>query len=175
MSAKGNAIWTIEEYGNDVCTVIKELHLKNVILIGHSMGGDVILEVATKCPDSVIGFVGVDNFKNAGTAMSTKIQNQFDQIMIMLKSDFANTSENFARQALLSPSTDITIVDRVVSDYRNMDKNIGFDLISSAFTYYERERELMTQLKFKMYPINVDNIATNEELLKKLKELVIFQ
>jgi pimeloyl-ACP methyl ester carboxylesterase len=55
MSAKGNAIWTIEEYGNDVCIVIKELHLKNVILIGHSMGGDVILEVATKCPDSVIG------------------------------------------------------------------------------------------------------------------------
>jgi len=167
MSAKGNAIWTIEEYGNDVCTVIKELHLKNVILIGHSMGGDVILEVATKCPDSVIGFVGVDNFKNAGTAMSTEIQNQIDQIMIMLKSDFANTSENFARQALLSPSTDITIVDRVVSDYRNMDKNIGFDLISSAFTYYERERELMTQLKFKMYLINVDNIPTNEELLKK--------
>ena len=167
MSAKGNAIWTIEEYGNDVCTVIKELHLKNVILIGHSMGGDVILEVATKCPDSVIGFVGVDNFKNAGTAMSTEIQNQIDQIMIMLKSDFANTSENFARQALLSPSTDITTVDRVVSDYRNMDKNIGFDLISSAFTYYERERELMTQLKFKMYLINVDNIPTNEELLKK--------
>ena len=167
MSGKNSTTWTIEAYGNDVCTVIKELHLKNVILIGHSMGGDVILEVATKCPDSVIGFVGVDNFKNAGTAMSTEIQNQIDQIMIMLKSDFANTSENFARQALLSPSTDITIVDRVVSDYRNMDKNIGFDLISSAFTYYERERELMTQLKFKMYLINVDNIPTNEELLKK--------
>jgi len=167
MSGKNSTTWTIEAYGNDVCTVIKELHLKNVILIGHSMGGDVILEVATKCPDSVIGFVGVDNFKNAGTAMSTEIQNQIDQIMIMLKSDFANTSENFARQALLSPSTDITIVDRVVSDYRNMDKNIGFDLISSAFTYYERERELMTQLKFKIYLINVDNIPTNEELLKK--------
>ena len=167
MSGKNRTTWTIEAYGNDVCTVIKELHLKNVILIGHSMGGDVILEVATKCPDSVIGFVGVDNFKNAGTAMSTEIQNQIDQIMIMLKSDFANTSENFARQALLSPSTDITTVDRVVSDYRNMDKNIGFDLISSAFTYYERERELMTQLKFKMYLINVDNIPTNEELLKK--------
>lgn len=166
-SGKNRTTWTIEEFGKDVCKVIEELNLKNVILIGHSMGGDVILEVATKCHDSVIGFVGVDNFKNAGTAMSPEIQNQIDQMMTLLKSDFANTSENFARQALLSPSTDKIIVDRVVSDYRNMDQNIGIDLISSAFTYYGRERDLMTQIKFKMYLINVDHILTNEELLKK--------
>jgi pimeloyl-ACP methyl ester carboxylesterase len=131
------------------------------------MGGDVILEVSAKCSDSVIGFVGVDNFKNAGTAPPFEMQNQIDQIMKMLKSDFASTSENFARQTLLSPSTDKTIIDRVVSDYRDMDKNIGIILISSAFTYYERERELITQLKFKMHLINVDNIPTNEELLNK--------
>lgn len=166
-SGKNRKTWTIQEYGNDVCTVMKELHLKNVILIGHSMGGDVILEASAKCPDSVIGFVGVDNFKNAGTAMTVEIQNQIGQIIKMLKSDFANTSENFARQALLSPSTDKVIVDRVVSDYRDMDNNIGIDLISSAFTYSEREQELMTKLKFKMFLINVDNIPTNEELLKK--------
>jgi len=166
-SGKNRSTWAIQEYGKDVCTLINDLHLKNVILIGHSMGGDVILEVSDKCPDSVIGFVGVDNFKNAGTEPSVEMQNQIDQIMIMLKSDFAGTSENFARQALLSPSTDKTIINRVVSDYRDMDKNIGIDLISSAFTYYGRERELMTQLKFKMHLINVDNIPTNEEVLKK--------
>lgn len=166
-SGKNRNLWTIQEYGNDVCRVMKELHLKNVILIGHSMGGDIILEASAKCPDSVIGFVGVDNFKNAGTAMPAEIQNQIDQIMKMLKSDFANTSENFAKQALLSPSTDKTIIDRVVTDYRNMDKNIGIDLISSAFTYSEREQDLMTLLKFKMFLINVDNIPTNEVSLKK--------
>lgn len=166
-SGKNRNLWTIQEYGNDVCRVMKELHLKNVILIGHSMGGDIILEASAKCPDSVIGFVGVDNFKNAGTAMPAEIQNQIDQIMKMLKSDFANTSEKFAKQALLSPSTDKTIIDRVVTDYRNMDKNIGIDLISSAFTYSEREQDLMTLLKFKMFLINVDNIPTNEVSLKK--------
>lgn len=166
-SGKNRTIWTIQELGEDVCTLIETLHLKNVLLIGHSMGGDVILEVAVKCPDSVIGFVGVDNFKNAGTAMPDEIQNQIDQLMAMLKSDFANTSEYFARQVLLSPATDQAIIDRVVSDYRNMDKDIGIDLIASSFAYYPRERELMNQLKFKMYLINVDNNPTNEELLKK--------
>lgn len=166
-SGKNKKTWTIQELGDDVCVMIKKLNLKNIILIGHSMGGDVILEVAVKCSDSVIGFVGVDNFKNVGIAMSSEIQKQIDQIMEMLKSDFANTSEYFAKQNLLSPSTDKTIIDRVVSDYRNMDKTIGIDLISSAFTYYERERVLMNQLKFKMYLINVDNIPTNEEFLEK--------
>jgi len=165
-SGKNRTTWSIQEYGNDVCTLIKELHLKNVILIGHSMGGDVILNVAAKCPDSVIGFIGIDNFKNAGTAMPEEFQSQIAYILEMLKSDFANTSENYARQALLSESTNKTIVDRVVSDYRNMDKNIGFDLIADVFTYYNRERELMNHLQYKMYLINVDNTPTNEELLK---------
>ncbi len=166
-SGKNRTTWNIQEYGKDVCTLINELHLKNIILIGHSMGGDVILEVASKYPDSVIGFIGIDNFKNAGTAMPEEFQSQIAYILEMLKTDFANTSESYARQALLSNSTDKAIVNRVVADYRNMDKNIGLSLISDVFTYYERERELMNHLKFKMYLLNVDNFPTNEELLKK--------
>jgi len=167
MSGKDRTTWNIQEFGDDVCTLIKELNLKNIILVGHSMGGDIILEACLKCPDAVIGFVGVDNFKNAATAMSAEIQILADQILPMLKSDFANTSEYYARQALLSSSTDQTIVDRVVSDYRVMDKNIGIDIIASAFSYYQQERKLMKQMQLKMYLINVDNTVTNEELLKE--------
>lgn len=166
-SGKNRTIWNIQEYRKDVCTLINELHLKNIILIGHSMGGDVILEVASKCSDSVIGFIGIDNFKNAGTAMPEEFQSQIAYILEMLKTDFANTSENYARQALLSNSTDKVIADRVIADYRNMDKNIGFNLISDCFSYYERERELMNHSKYKMYLLNVDYFPTNEKLLKK--------
>jgi len=166
-SGKNRSSWSIQEFGNDVCALITTLHLKNVILIGHSMGGDVILEVAVRCKGVVIGFVGIDTFKNAGTPMPAVIQSQIDQVMVMLKTDFAATSENYVRQALTSPLTDKSIVDRVVSDYRNMDKNIGIDVISSSFAFYDRERELMNQMKFKMYLINVDNVPTNDAYLKK--------
>lgn len=165
-SGKSKAKWTIEELGNDLSALITKLNLRKVVLIGHSMGGDVILEATLKCKDSVIGFIGVDNFKNAGIEMPPEIQSQIDQVLENLKTDFPNTSENFARQALLSPETDQKIVDRVASDFRNMDKIIGIDLITSAFTYNEREKELMNQLKIKMHLINVDNSPTNKELLK---------
>ena len=166
-SGSNRTSWNIQEYGKDVCALINELNLKNVILIGHSMGGDIILEAAAKCTDSVIGFIGIDNFKNAGTAMPDEFQSQVAYILQLLKTDFANTSEGYARQALLSDSTDKAIVDRVVADYRNMDQNIGFSIISDVFTYYNRERELMNQLKYTMHLLNVNNIPTNKELLKK--------
>ena len=43
--------------------VIKGLHLKNVILVGHSMGGEIILQTALSLTDKVVGFIGIDNFK----------------------------------------------------------------------------------------------------------------
>ncbi len=44
---------------------------------------------------------------------------------------------------------------------------MGIDLISSAFTYHERERDLLTLLRLKLFLINVDNEPTNEALLEK--------
>jgi len=115
----------------------------------------------------VIGFIGIDNFKNAGAPMPEKIQSMMGQMKMMLKMNFSFAAEMFATKALLSPATDAAISSRVVNDYKNMDKKIGYDIICSSFDYYNRERELMNQLKLKMYLINVDNIPTNEELLTK--------
>jgi pimeloyl-ACP methyl ester carboxylesterase len=166
-SGNNRTIWNIREYGKDICFLIRELKLNNVVLIGHSMGGDVILEVAVQCPKAVCGFIGIDNFKNAATPLSDEMQQLSETVLKMLAADFANTSEAFARQALLSASTDPAIADRVVADYRNMNKAIGIELIADCFSCYQRERELMAQLNVKMNLINVGNSPTNEEPLKK--------
>ncbi|MES2732583.1 MAG: alpha/beta hydrolase [Bacteroidota bacterium] len=166
-SGNNRDAWTIQEFGEDVAAVIQALNLKNVILIGHSMGGDVILEVALKYPQAIIGFIGVDYFKNAGTPPSNDVQKQLDQILNNLQNDFSNTSEAYVRQGLLTPATDKTLADRVVTAYRNANPNMGFQAIASLFSYALRERELMQQLKWKMYLIQVDYMPTNEEPLKK--------
>ena len=159
--------WSIQALGEDVIEVIKALNLSNVILIGHSLGGDVILEVACKIPKAIIGFVGIDNFKNAGTAMPDEIQNQVDQVINFLKQDFPNTVEVFARQSLLTPSTENLLSQRLIKDFREFDPQVGVPLIASSFSYYSRERELLQQLKFKLYLINVDYMPTNEDMLAK--------
>ncbi len=166
-SGKDRNDWSIQAMGDDIITLIKELNLSNIILIGHSFGGDVILEVACKVPDLITGFVGVDNFKNAGAEMPEEIQKQVDQVISYLKNDFSNASEIYVRRALITSSTDGLISNRIIKDYRNFDPVAGVSIITSSFSYFSRERELLKRLTFKLYLINVDYFPTNEDLLKK--------
>ena len=54
--------YRIDAFSDDVVAVVEKLGLKQVILIGHSMGGPVSVEAAKRLGDRVIGVVGVDTF-----------------------------------------------------------------------------------------------------------------
>lgn len=166
-SGDNRSDWSIESLGNDVIQVIKELSLKKVILIGHSLGGNVILEVAAKLPEPVIGLVGIDNFKYAGTPLPSPLMEQISQALELMKTNFAEVSENFARLSLVSAQTDKLIAERVINDYKNFKPNVGRPLLISSFSYHDREKELLQNLKLKLHLINVDYFPTNEELLKE--------
>lgn len=45
---------------------MKKLGLERIILIGHSMGGDVIAEAARRLPGRVVCLVWVDTYKQLG-------------------------------------------------------------------------------------------------------------
>ena len=62
--------WTMQAFGEDIVAVVDKLGIGEVILIGFSMGGPVILEAAKRMPDRVIGLVPVDILKNVETTYS---------------------------------------------------------------------------------------------------------
>jgi sigma-B regulation protein RsbQ len=163
-SGKSQTPWTVQSESDNIIALVKELKLKDIILIGHSIGGDVILEVATKIPELVIGFIGIDNFKNVGVMMPNEV---VEQVVSNLKSDFPNTSESFARQMLLTVNTNSNVSNRVVKSFREFDPKTGVQLISSSFSYPDKENLLMPKLKVKLYLINVDYMPTDEDLLRK--------
>ncbi|MFX1285149.1 MAG: alpha/beta fold hydrolase [Promethearchaeota archaeon] len=57
----GRKIHTMQLYGQDVKAVVEELDLKDVILIGISMGGVVILEAEKLIPERTIGLIPIDS------------------------------------------------------------------------------------------------------------------
>jgi pimeloyl-ACP methyl ester carboxylesterase len=63
-SGRERARWTMSAFGLDVVAVIEHLELQQVVMVGHSMGGVAIVEAACRLPDSVIGLVGVDTWRN---------------------------------------------------------------------------------------------------------------
>src|SRR5215475_1586196 len=64
-SGKDRKNWTLSALAADVEAVVKELGLKRVILVGHSMGGPVSLVAAKRMPDTVVAVIGVDTLQNA--------------------------------------------------------------------------------------------------------------
>ena len=164
-SGRDRTDWSTRDFAEDIITLIKELALENVVLIGHSWGADVNLVAATKYPQSIIGFIAVDYYKNAATAMLP--QQEIDGIKHNLAEDFVATNENYAKMALLTPQTPAAIVNRVVKDFRNAYEPMGRQVTPELFEMYKTQQDLLPKLKLKLYLVNVDYIPTNEEPLKQ--------
>jgi pimeloyl-ACP methyl ester carboxylesterase len=65
-SGRNRADWSIARYADDVAAVAKELPNRQIVLVGHSMGGPVALAAAPRIGERVIGIIGVDTFRRVG-------------------------------------------------------------------------------------------------------------
>ena len=84
--------WTIASLGEDVKAVVEELQLDNIILIGHSMGGPVVVEAARHIPQKVIGIIGVDTFLNFEIEYGPE---QIDAFLSRFRKNFKEATRGF--------------------------------------------------------------------------------
>jgi pimeloyl-ACP methyl ester carboxylesterase len=159
-SKKNGDSYSIQEYGEDVSEVIEQLNLKNVVLIGHSMGGDIILESALKNPE-VIALVGIDNFKDAGIEYDDNTQAEINGFLDMLKRNFSEIAPAYAEGMLFHPSTDSLVKSRVMNDFRKSDSTAAILSLEALFEYAPIEARQLSGLKQKLYLINSDASPTN--------------
>lgn len=125
-SGKNRASWTVNDFGKDVAAVVTQLNLKNVILIGHSMAGAIIVQAKIDVPGKVIGLVGIDNFKDYSAAQDTaKPDPEFAKIITLLKSHFKNVATSFFNQYLFYKTTDILVRKRILSDVAHADSAVA--------------------------------------------------
>lgn len=159
--------WTLDQMADDIVNLIRELDLKQVILIGHSLGGNLALIAAARHPEPVVGFVAVDNFKNLATPLPDEYESQIAEIIENSKRDYARTNENYARMVLLTPETPQWITDKVVAAYRDSYAPMGQQTLPQFFKLDLSERECMPLLKPVMNLINVNYYPTNKAALEK--------
>lgn len=157
--------WTIEIYGKDISKFIEKLDLKNVILIGHSIGGDIMLEAINNYDKKIIGIIGVDYFKNVGFELP---KDAVDGLIANLKNDFESTTEQYVNQQLITSQTNQEIANRITTDFKTMNPEIGLSINQNSFGYSKRELELLSNLKRKPFLINVNYFPTNEESIKNI-------
>ena len=123
--------YTIELFGEDVAAVVNKLQLSKVILIGHSMGGAVIIEAAKRLKGKVIGLVGADtyqSFKDDWTA------EQKEGFLKSFKENFVVTAKGFVK-SMFPKTADSTLVNKIADDMSSAPPEIAISAIRNLFFY----------------------------------------
>jgi len=112
--------WTIDRFGADVQAVVEALDLPRVILVGHSMGGQVALAAAARMPDRVLGVVGADTLHNVEAAVDPG-----NRLMKMYEADFTGTCASFVEFMFPEPTEDAGLPDWIRSNMCDADTEIA--------------------------------------------------
>jgi pimeloyl-ACP methyl ester carboxylesterase len=166
-SGVNRASWTIASLGDDVAAVIEKTGLDQVIVAGHSMGGRVALDVARKLPDTVIGIIAVDTFKDVSAEWDPE---EVEQFISALEEDFLNSCNGFVRSMFVE-DTAAAIVDEVASDMCSGPGEIGAALIRAYVAFDLREG--FAQAGVPIRAINGDKSPTNVEANRELADFEV--
>lgn len=167
-SGKNRTTWNTTAFGRDVDAVITQLHLKNVILVGHSMAGDIIVQAAINKPKEVIGLVGIDNFKSVGVGNKPSKQDtlMYNQYIDSLKHNFTKIAFKYFNHDLFYKTTSNVIRKRILNDVAHTDSTIAAACME--LNNLDEATELIKANK-KLCLINSDVNPTNTSGLKAKK------
>ena len=104
--------YTMRAFGEDVRAVAEATDSRNIILIGHSMGGSVIAEAARLMPDRVTGLIGADTLENVEYRMSHE---EMKKMLAPLEKDFQTGSRQFVG-SMISPQAHPQLREWILSD-----------------------------------------------------------
>lgn len=158
--------WTIEEYAHDVTAFMDTMNLQKVVIVGHSMAGEIMLQTALSNHPQIAGIVGVDNFKLIDVVFTPEQMKEMTDFLPVLENDFKNSAPAYADLMLFHPTTSKQVKDRVKTDFATSDPVIGYGTIINHMHYSSTDAQRLEQLDYKLYLINSDGFPTNETGLK---------
>lgn len=164
-SGTGRENFTIESFGSDVVAVVEKLGLEQVILIGHSMGGQIIVEAASQIPEKVVALIGVDTYQQfTDTTFTREI---FEGYTAPFYSDFKGNADQFVRN-MFPENADQNLVNEVAEDMSSADARIAMQAFESMYAYGKKMPEKLAGLNIPIYAVNADFWPTNEEYNKAM-------
>jgi pimeloyl-ACP methyl ester carboxylesterase len=162
-SGLGRGDWTMTAFGADVTAVLNALDVRNVVLVGHSMGGPVIVETALLVPGRVAALVSVDHFADVDGPMSAADR---ERQLARLRDDFRGATETWVR-TFFPPDADPLLVDDIVHDMASAPSGVGVSALDHVRRYDEAAALARTPVPMRM--INSDLWPTNLDAARRHK------
>ncbi len=142
--------YSVQLFGSDVAAVVNDLKLSKVILIGHSMGGSVILEAAKLLDKKVIGLIGVDTYQSFTDDWSAE---QKEKFLEPFTKDFKSTTVEFVKQ-MFPKGADSVLVKKVADDMSSAPPAVAISAMRNLFFY--DSLPTLSKLELPIISINCD-------------------
>ena len=162
-SGLGREDWTMPSFGGDVAGVLEELDLEDAILIGHSMGGDVITAAARQARDRVRGLVWVDTYRSLGTPRSDA---DVEAMVAPFRQDLDGTMRQFIG-SMFPADADPELVAWVIDDMISSPREVRLGALHSALSFDRHIPALLEELELPVVAINADNQPTDVEAMHR--------
>ena len=155
-SGRGRTEWTIHAFAQDVRAVIEALDLERVVLVGHSMSGEVILEAARLLPERVIALIPVDTLHD----VTWKPDKEIDDLLESMQRDFPGAARQFAK-GMFPPDADPDLVETISSRMSGAPPEIAMAVLRAVFSF--DSAGAMAQVRQPIRAINSGTYATRLE------------
>lgn len=158
--------WTMSAFGEDVVAVINYLELKNVVLVGFSMGAPVVIESAKRIPDKILGLVLVDYLHDVEMKYSPEVIHYMDSIYMDVV-----TNPTMEKLDPFFKKNKEESFKRVVSMLKNNDEpKVGWrESLNDNFRWInENFVTSLKKIKTPIISINSTQPTTNVEAFKKI-------
>jgi pimeloyl-ACP methyl ester carboxylesterase len=168
-SGLSRTTWTIAGFGSDVAAVVSDLDTDSVVLIGHSMGGDVILEAARQLPGRVRGMIWVDSYTQLSNFPTVE---QVRSRMAPFRANFVEETRAFVRR-MFSSSADPSLVERVAADMSAAPPEIALAAMESAWTFGTVVPGILRDLGVPLVAINPEVPPTDMDSMHRNRVEVV--
>jgi pimeloyl-ACP methyl ester carboxylesterase len=169
-SGTGRQLWTIDSFSQDVAAVVDAVGPEEVVLVGHSMGGNVAVAAALHLGERVKGVVWVDTYKKLG---SPRPAEEIQKVLAPFRANFKDTTEAYVR-GMFPASADETLVRRVAEDMAAAPPTIAVSALEASMTFGRTITETLKGLKARIIAINADEPPTDvPSMLRHRVQVVI--
>lgn len=153
--------YTMEAFAEDVQAVAQKIDGQQMILIGHSLGGDVVSHTARLMPDRVIGIIGVDTLHNAGLRHTKE---EYNEVVKPFEDDFEATLDSFVR-GMFTADADPMLVAWIVNDMQAANRHMALSTLRNYIDQFVtgEATTVAEQVPVPVRVVNADLWPTNME------------
>ena len=129
-----------------------------MVLVGHSMGGAVILEAAKRLGPRVVSLVPIDTLHDVEQVSDPK---ETDAVIARMQADYKGETTAFIRQYLFAPATPPAVADRIIAQTTAFPPEIALSALRNNWSYHAAPA--FDRIKVPIVAVNGDRFPTHFE------------